>query len=143
MNWSLNKFMLAAVLLSLLVLTVWLPNALVTPANVLRPGGQNEPDYIIRNFTVTAMNQAGLPKYELSANTLVHYPERKSAILTDPRLIQYTPGAPAVYTSALHGLVYNNGKDLLMTGDVRVVRGQDSKAPAGQITTNQLRILLD
>ena len=143
MNWSINKLIIAAILLALLILTVWLPNALVTPVIALRPGQQHQPDYIIRNFTVTAMSKLGRPKYVLTASTLVHYPNEESATLTQPRLIQYTPGAPAVYTSAEHGQVYNNGKELLMTGNVKVTRGHDKRAPAGEITTHQLRIVLD
>ncbi|MHB8428100.1 MAG: LPS export ABC transporter periplasmic protein LptC [Acidiferrobacterales bacterium] len=143
MNWSVNKLMIAAILLALLILTVWLPNALVTPVIALRPGQRHQPDYIIRNFTVTAMNKLGHPKYVLTARTLVHYPEEKSASLTQPHLVQYTPGAPPVYTSAKRGLVYNSGKELLMTGNVKVVRGHDKGAPAGEITAHQLRIVLN
>ncbi len=143
MNWSLNKLMIAVILLALLILTVWLPNALVTPVISLKHTQQREPDYIIRNFTVTAMSKLGRPKYVLTARTLVHYPDDKSATLTQPRLVQYTPGAPAVYTSADHGRVYNNGKELLMAGNVKVVRGHDKSAPAGEIRTHQLRIVLD
>ncbi|MDA8362342.1 MAG: LPS export ABC transporter periplasmic protein LptC [Gammaproteobacteria bacterium] len=143
MNWSINKLMITVILLALLILTVWLPNALVTPVISLRPGRPHQPDYIIRNFTVTTMSKLGQPKYVLTARTLIHYPNRKSARLTQPRLIQYTPGAPAVYTSAERGRVYNDGKELLMTGDVKVDRGRNNRTPAGQITTHQLRIVLD
>ncbi len=135
--------MITVILLALLVLTVWLPNALVTPAIALKPGRPNQPDYVIRNFTVTAMSKLGRPKYVLKAHTLVHYPDHNSAMLTEPRLVQYTPGEPAIYTSAQRGRVYDNGKQLLMTGDVKVERGRYKRAPAGQMTTRQLRIVLD
>ncbi|MHB8454300.1 MAG: LPS export ABC transporter periplasmic protein LptC [Acidiferrobacterales bacterium] len=143
MSWDLNKLMIALILLVLLVLAVWLPNALITPVISINANDRHEPDYVIQNFTVTAMNEQGRPKYVLSARTLVHFPYDKSATLTEPHLIQFTPGEAAVSTIADSGRVYNNGKELLMTGHVKVVRGQKNDQPGGDISTRELRIELD
>jgi len=143
MRWDLNKTIIAAILLALLVLSVWLPNALISPVISLNTGERNEPDYLIQDFTVTAMSTQGRPKYVLTAQSLVHYPSDKSAALTQPRLVQYTPGEPTVYTTADSGLVYNHGKELLMTGHVKVVRGQNKNQPGGDISTHELQVVLD
>ncbi len=143
MSWDLNKVMIALILLVLRVLTVGLPNALISPVISINPDEHHEPDYVIQNFTVTAMNEWGRPKYVLSARTLVHLPYDKSATLTEPHLIQFTPGEAAVSTTADSGRVYNNGKEILMSGHVRVVRGQKNDQPGGDISTRELRIVLD
>ncbi len=143
MNWQLNKVMIAVILLVLLILSIWLPNALITPVISMKTISGHEPDYEIQDFTLTAMNRQGQPRYKLSAQSLVHYPSDKSAALTQPRLTQFTPGQPPIYTSADSGRVYNRGKELLMTGHVKVVRGGSKNQPGGDVSTHELRIVLE
>lgn len=143
MNWQLNKVMIAVILLGLLILSVWLPNALITPVISLNAIAERKPDYQIQDFTVTAMNRQGQPKYRLSAQSLVHYPADNSAALVQPRLTQYTQGEPPIYTTADNGRVFDHGKELLMTGHVKVVRGESKSQPGGDVSTRELRVELD
>jgi lipopolysaccharide export system protein LptC len=143
MNWDINKSIIAAVLLALVALSIWLPNAFIDPVLTIDNGPQGTPDYIIENFTSTAMDQHGRPKHVLSAARLVHYPNEKSAYLEQPRLVQYAPGSPPVHTTADRGKVYNDGKELQMTGNVRVTRGGDGDDPSADVIARELHVILN
>lgn len=143
MNWGLNKAIIAALLLLLLLLSIWLPNALIDPVMTIDDAAHGIPDYTIENFTSTAMNERGQPKYALSAARLVHYPNEKSAYLEKPHLVQYASGGPPVHTIAERGRVFNDGKELQMTGDVRVTRGGEGESPSADIIARELHVILN
>jgi len=143
MNWDLNKTIIVTALLALLALSIWLPNALIDPVLTIDNGPNGAPDYIIENFTSTAMDEHGRPKHALSAARLVHYPNERSAHLAQPHLVQYTPGGPPVHTTADQGRVYNDGKELQMTGNVRVTRGGDGGDPSADVVARELHVILN
>ena len=143
MTWDSNKTIIAVVLLLLLGLSLWLPSALVKPVIALNSAPRHEPDYHADNFTSTMMNTQGKPKYVLRGRKIVHFPDDDTSLLELPQLTQYTPGAAAIHTTADRGKIYNQGKDLLMLGNVRVTRGKDLSGPGGEISTQELHVVLN
>lgn len=143
MRGDLHKAIIFMALMALLVLTVWLPNALVDPVLSINPQKSDSPDYFIENFTSAAMDERGRLKHELSAAKLLHYPNDQSAYLEKPYLIQYSPNGPPIHTVADKGRIYNDGKELLMTGNVQVIRGEHDGRPGGEIQTQKLHVILN
>jgi lipopolysaccharide export system protein LptC len=143
MTWNSNKTIIAIVLLLLLGLSLWLPNALVKPVIALNSTPQHEPDYHAENFISTMMSAQGNPKYVLRGRKITHYPDDDTSLLEHPQLTQYTPGSATTHTSADRGKIYNHGKDLLMLGNVRVTRGKDQAGPGGEISTQELHVVLN
>lgn len=143
MTWDSNKTIIAGVLVLLLALSLWLPNALVKPAITLSNGPRHEPDYHAENFTSTMMSTLGEPKYILRGRKITHYPDDDTSLLEQPRLTQYAPGTAPIYTTADRGKIYNHGKELLMLGNVRVTRGKDLTGPGGEIATQELHVVLN
>jgi lipopolysaccharide export system protein LptC len=142
-TWDSNKTIIAVVLLLLVVLSLWLPNILIKPVISLNTEPRHEPDYHVENFTSTAMSEQGEPRYVLRAKKLTHYPDNDTSLLEKPELIQYAPGTSATHTTADRGKIYNDGKELLMLGNVRVTRGKDVTGPGGEVTTQELHIVLN
>lgn len=142
MIWDSNKTIIAVVLL-LLALSLWLPSVLVKPVIALNSTPRHEPDYHAENFISTMMNTQGEPKYVLRGRKITHFPDDDTSLLELPQLIQYTPGAAPIHTTADRGKIYNNGKELLMLGNVRVTRGKDPAGPGGEISTQELHVVLN
>jgi lipopolysaccharide export system protein LptC len=138
-----NRLAIAAVLVVLVALSWWLPNALTPRGGLLDSENRHEPDYAIENFTATEMNAQGQRKHELRAARLVHYADDDSADLTQPYLIQYPPDAAPVHTRADRGRILPNGKEILMQDNVRVTRGASGTDPAGEVQTREMRVILE
>lgn len=143
MTWNSNKTIIAVVLLLLLALSLWLPNAVVKPVIALNTAPRHEPDYHAENFTSTMMSAQGEPKYVLRGRKLTHFPDDNTSVLEHPHLTQYAPDMAPIHTTADRGRIYNNGKELLMQGNVRVTRGRGQAGAGGEINTQELHVVLN
>lgn len=103
---------------------------------------RHDPDYYIENFTTTGMNQQGNPKYILRAARLVHYPDDNTSLLDKPHVTQFKPGEAPTNTYAESGWVSPDGDEVLLTGNVRIIRGKAGTNTGGVVTTNKLRLKL-
>lgn len=138
-----NLIAIAVVLLILAALSWWLPTALTPRGSIFTGDARHDPDYIINNFVATEMNPQGKPKHELRAAKLVHYADDDTAELTQPYLIQYSPGEAPLHTRADRGQVSPDGKQILMRGNVSVKRGGSGADPGGEVQTQEMRVILE
>lgn len=132
-----------ALLVTLSFLVWWLPRVLNERTTLFAGENRREPDYIIENFTATAMDPQGRRKHELRAAKLRHYPDDDTSELDRPSLIQFPPDGPPVYTRAEHGIVSPDGKEILMRDNVRVTRGAGGNDPGGEVTAQEMRVRLE
>jgi lipopolysaccharide export system protein LptC len=139
----LNRLAVVAVLMALAALSWWLPNRVTDRTTLFDGERRHEPDYIIENFTATAMDPQGHRRHELSAVKLSHYPDTDTLELVRPHLVQYTPGAAPLHTVADRGMTTPDSKEILMRGNVRVTRGVHGGQPGGEIQTQEMRVLLE
>lgn len=137
-----NRFAIGLGLLALAVLSWWLPMRLTGNSPAPDTEARHEPDYTIENFTAIAMDAIGWRKNELRAAKLEHFPDDDTIELEKPYLIQYTPDGPPTHTRADHGTASPDGKEILMQGNVRVTRGGGNGQPAGEVTTQEMRVIL-
>lgn len=140
MTWAVTKVVIVISLLFFTGLLWWLPNQLIEPAMQMTGTERRDPDYFIENFTVTAMDESGDPRYKLSARRLTHYPNDQQTRLDRPRLTQYTDDT---VTTAERGFISDDGKVLLMSGNVRVIRAEGGGYAGAEIMTNELNVFLD
>jgi len=101
-----------------------------------------EPDYYIENFTAVGMDELGARRYVLEAERLVHYPDDGTALLDQPHVIQYEPGAAPKHTYSNSGWIGPDGDEVLLTGDVRVIQGRGASSTGGVMKTEKLRVRL-
>ncbi len=140
MTWAMTKAVIIISLLFFTGLLWWLPNKLIEPAMQMTGAERRDPDYFIENFTVTAMDERGDPRYKLSAQRLVHYPNEQRTRLDRPRLRQFTDDT---VTTADRGFISDDGKALLMSGNVHVNRAHGGGYTGAEISTNELNVFLD
>lgn len=124
--------------------TWWLTGTVAPPDAPTDPRARHEPDYVIERFTAWSMNERGGRRYRLEAERLVHYPDDDTAHLTRPYLVQYPgDGGAPIHTRAEQGVMPGDGREILMSGDVRMVRGADPASAGGEVLAERMRIELD
>lgn len=143
MTWQVTKIAIALALVLFLGLFWWLPDALVDPAMKLTGTRPDEPDYWVRNFSITAMGDNGTPRYILRAASLTHYPGNESTRLERPQLLQYDEHNTPIVTVADAGRVSPDGKKLVMTGNVKIIRGRDRGSVGGEVASNEITVTLN
>lgn len=126
------------------VFTLWLQYGLEEkPVPAVPAEQRHDPDYYIENFRTTGMDEHGRARYTLEAERLVHYPDDNTALLDKPHLIQYQAGREPTHAYAESGWVSADGDEVLLTGNVRVIRGKGPGGRgAGVVTSNRMRIKL-
>lgn len=141
---STHRLAILGALLALLALALWLPKASLMPALPDFDGStRHDPDYIIDNFTATAMDERGRRKYVLRARRLVHYPDDLTSALSEPALTQFADDGTPVHTSAATGQYNTQTHELTMSGRVRIVRAGDETSPFAEMTSRELRVRLN
>ncbi len=139
-----HRLTILGALLALLALAVWLPKASLLPSLPDFDGDRrHDPDYIIDNFTASAMDERGQRRYVLRASKMVHYPDDLTADLTQPVLTQFADDGTPVQTSSVTGRYNVRTHELTMLGRVRVVRAGTGSAPGAEMTSRELRVRLN
>jgi len=109
-----------------------------------RPAGEEElrhdPDYYMEKFTVTAMNDAGQPRYRLDGEYMQHYPDDDTTELTKPHIEIYAEAGPPWYIDAERGWVSADGELVLLLGGV-VARQENPDTKRTRIlSSDELRV---
>lgn len=101
----------------------------------------HEPDYYIHKFTATGRDANGIA-YVLEAKRLAHFPDDNTALLDEPRLVQYGQDKSSRTTSSDSGLVYENGTKILLQGNVQVTQGATDTAVGSVTSADRMTIKL-
>jgi len=101
----------------------------------------HEPDYYIHKFTATGRDANGIA-YVLEAKRLAHFPDDNTALLDEPRLVQYEQDTSSRTTSSDSGLVYENGTRILLQGNVQVSQGATDTAVGSVTSADRMTIKL-
>ncbi len=129
------------VFLGLMLLTVWLQfGLLVENSAEVFESADNDPDYYMQNFVTIGVNKQG-KKYQISADSMVHYPIDDRALLENPHIIQYDASLNPKHIYAKTGWLYDNRSTVLLTGNVRVVQNQND-TDESTLKTNKMLIHL-
>ena len=136
-----KRITIAAALLLLATGSWWLTRTVNTPEKPFESTTRHEPDYTIKNFNATVMNEQGRRRYTLSAPLLVHYADDGSSELTQPYLIQYRDGHAPVQTRAETETVERCPGRLEIRRES--AQGRDPQGAGGDIHAERMKILLD
>lgn len=130
-------------LLLLLAATYWL-NQQVQP---LPPKPDNSkrhaPDFIISAFSATTLNEHGMPRFLISAQKMVHYPDDDSTHLDEPKLSSFNAGRPPVHAFARQGEVSSKGDEIFLRDEVKLVRAASATQSEMTLTTAYLHVVPD
>lgn len=130
-------------LLLLLAATYWL-NQQVQPMPP-RPDSskRHDADFIVSNFSATTLNEQGVPRFLMSAQKMVHYPDDDSTRLDEPQLSSFTADRPPVYTSARQGEVSSKGEEVFLRDEVKLVRAASATQSEMTFTSTYLHVIPD
>lgn len=104
---------------------------------------RHDPDYYIENFIATGLDENGQRRFVLKADRMAHFPDDDTSLLDMPHIVQYEEGFAPRHTYADSGWMNSSGDEILMTGNVKVIIGADSRGPGSTHNTKKMRILLD
>ncbi len=139
-----EKVLLLGVVAALATLSLWMQlGVLEQPAPPVDVTERHDPDYYIENFTAYGVDQTGQRKYVLEAERMVHYPDDNTALLDKPHVIQYESGRGPKHVYADSGWMSMDGDEVLMTGNVRVIRAEGEGTAPAVTTTDKLHINLE
>ena len=138
----LEQAVLVATIAVMFGLSLWLQMYFLNPKLLQNaPIVSHEPDYYIHKFTTTGRDTNGIA-YVLEAKRLAHFPDDNTALLDEPRLVQYDEDKSARTTFSDSGLVYENGTKILLQGNVQVTQGATDKAVGSVTSADRMTIKL-
>ena len=101
---------------------------------------RHDPDYFLKNFTATNIDNKGNPAYQIKAQHLEHYPDDDSMKLQKPLFSFYKNNIKTWTAQANEALITQNNEKIYLTGQVILKKVSPDKniAPmlltAGQLT---------
>lgn len=101
---------------------------------------RHDPDYYLVNFTLTTMGDNGIPKHQLSADNMSHYPDDDTARLENPHLVIYRNDTDTWDIRAEHGLVMDEGQSVMLQGEVFIEQVSTDSDRNLEITTRDLDV---
>lgn len=122
----------------------WWTRELLIPDTLPQTGVDRQShDYSMKFFTLTGMNQLGRPHYQLTADSMIHYPEDDHSDLEKPYLIFFRENEPPWHIDSEKGKVYKQGELIELLGEVIIKRASSPTTRPITITTYNLTIYPD
>lgn len=135
--------LLPLLLLTLLAgATFWLERASQLESRDDQGKGRHDPDFIIENFTTRRFNLDGSLQHSLAAKRMLHYVDDDTTEVIAPSLVHYGNSQPT-RLAANHAWISKDGKEVLLSDDVRMVRDAAAGNPPLVVTTSELRAYPD
>lgn len=135
-----KRLLLLLLIVLLSGLSGWLLDNLTEQDKEKQARPRHDPDFFMENFTVTAMNTTGTPRYKLSADKMKHYPDDDTSELSRPHIIVFRAQTPPWIIDANRGWISANGELVLLIGNVKVNRKASAETRAMSLTTEELRL---
>jgi LPS export ABC transporter protein LptC len=122
----------------------WFLRILKGPTDTLRTTAvkQEQVDYYMENFRATFMDADGQRKYVLKAELMQHYPYSHKLRLIKPIFVQFKAGRQAVNSRGDVGWYYSTNKEIILSGNVKIVQVGEAVSEVSETTTTELRVLL-
>jgi lipopolysaccharide export system protein LptC len=134
-----KTFISLSVVIVFALITLWLQDAFKETPLVQKVKQKHFPDYFMDEFSVTQLDEAGLPTYVMHAAKLQHYSDNNSSEITTPLIEMHDPRGN--WTVAAERAVVFGETDIIHLYDQVKIRREKSPQQAGlTIDTNYLKI---
>ena len=103
---------------------------------------RHEPDYFLKNFTATTMDDFGNPAYKIKAQRLEHYPDDNSMQLQKPLFAFYNNNKKAWTAQSNEAVIIDNSNIIHLKGNVilnQILNNKTNNTPI-VLTAEQLTI---
>lgn len=131
-----------AILALLAALSFWIEQSIRQAGDPQRRDAR-EPDSIIENFHAASTDEAGLPRYRLTASKLSHYPAGDLTLLEEPRFTHLHPTQGELIVSSRRASVSAKGEEVTFTDDVSLHRKASGTREALSVTSQSLKVFPD
>lgn len=106
-------------------------------------GPQNEPDYIVENFSFVRMTPEGKPSYVVSGKRMAHTPQGDVSLVEAPVMQGLTPGRPRMTIVANRARIHHQEHRVELLGNVDIQRPATPSSEALRVQTQALTVLPD
>ncbi|NVD99608.1 LPS export ABC transporter periplasmic protein LptC [Massilia sp. BJB1822] len=143
-----HRFRLSIVMMGMLFLafgSFWLLQLMNQAGDQIQASQrQNEPDYIVEEFSFVRMSKDGRPNYIISGDKLTHRPVDDSSEIDKPLVRSLSSKEqPPMDMRAQHARVDDNNSRVVLTKDVQIDRAAAAKGQPFQLRTEALTIYPD
>jgi lipopolysaccharide export system protein LptC len=104
------------------LLSGWLLRHVRTDTESVAGPATHHPDLFVKNFTITQMDSAGLPRQRLHSPRMDHFPDDDSMELETPYLQIYRPGQPDWRIRSERGWISPGGTVIKLLGTATISR---------------------
>lgn len=140
MKLSATRLFPLTLMLALALLTFWLERT-VREEEVHPSLRRHDPDYVIDNFRSVSYDGGGAIESTLSARKMVHYPDDDSTELSSPRMVETRRDKPRTTISAMRGALSQNGEEVFLYDNVRLLREATRARPEVRVETEALHFV--
>ena len=138
-RWGLAGLALAA----LAAFSGWLQQ-MAEPATQVRASSErHDPDFYLKDFTLTTMDKAGAPRNRLEAPYMVHYIDDDTSEVTTPRMQVFRKDAPPWQIDAGSGVILSEGKTVLLRDGVLIRQNNPQNGQHTTLRTSDLTVVPD
>jgi lipopolysaccharide export system protein LptC len=130
-------------LVLLLAATYWLSQQVLPLPPAQDSSKRHDPDAIMQKFSATTLNDQGTPRFVMSAQKMVHYPDDDTTHLEQVQLSSLYTDRPAIYTSARYGEITSKADDVFLRDEVKLVRAASATQSEATFTTDYLHVIPD
>lgn len=127
---EISRWVEGFILTSLALITTWFLYTLEEKSPVPLLEVPQIPDYTLKDFSTTSLNEEGQLKYQLTAQTMIHYPNVDTQ-LDAPHVIFFDQGQPRWSVQAQQGQVSPDGDQIWLKG--QTVIQQQPALPQGSL----------
>lgn len=129
--------MLLTLIILLVVLTSWLSYRSDSLAPQQEQAAQQAPDYFLHDLEATVTDENGHPSHNLSAESMLHYPDTDTTIMQQPVISVFGPERSDWLVRAELGEIAGQEKQIMLRGNVQL---EQQGATPLQLLTDWLRI---
>lgn len=135
--------LLPLMLLTLLAaLTFWLERATHGDNASGNGRARHDPDFVVTGLNMRQLKLDGSLKHALTATKMLHYSDDDSTVVADPAITFFSHAQPT-RLSARQARISQDGKQVLLSEDVRLVRAASQGSPELLVTTAELLVYPD
>jgi lipopolysaccharide export system protein LptC len=139
---KLHYFTALLLIILLAVVSGWIFESIENTPLLTNEKPRHDPDYFLKNFTATTMDEKGKPAYKLKAQHLEHYPDDNSMKLEHPLFSFYENNIKSWTAKADQAFVLQDSKIIHFKGNVvlhQILSAKKNNTPM-TLTADQLTI---
>lgn len=135
---------IVVVLITLALTSFWLLQTMQKDSNGAPAAHtRNKPDYYVEKFNYVKMSETGQPRYDITGDKMLHFPQDDSFEVTQPVATSLDPKKASMTLRAERAHIEDNNSKVHLIDNVRVERAAFGTREAMQLQTQYLLLLPD